>query len=239
MHAPVHRYRLASHMRACAFDDQVVLLDLARGKYLGLKTPPGLDQIASGWPGPGVPGASSTPSLHAERMAERLKGAGILCDEPSGPTHRPIGRPACPPARALNAGDLPGHRSRPVHVAHFLRSAARATADLRFRSLSSIVQAVESRRLRWPRAGNDARDDLPTLVASYERLRPLVFTVRDECLFDSLALLDFLASFGLHPLCIIGVKTRPFGAHAWLQDGDVVLNDQMEHVLQFKPILTI
>jgi hypothetical protein len=35
------------------------------------------------------------------------------------------------------------------------------------------------------------------------------------------------------------VTTRPFGAHSWVQDGTMVLNDQHEHVRGFRPILVV
>jgi hypothetical protein len=37
----------------------------------------------------------------------------------------------------------------------------------------------------------------------------------------------------------IGVATKPFLAHAWVQIGESVLNDTAEHVQDFKPLLSI
>jgi hypothetical protein len=36
---------------------------------------------------------------------------------------------------------------------------------------------------------------------------------------------------------MIGVSTKPFIAHAWVQSDDRVLNDTTEHVQMFTPIL--
>lgn len=76
-------------------------------------------------------------------------------------------------------------------------------------------------------------------MAAYEKLRPLAYTARERCLYDSLALLNFLAGEGLFPTWVIGVRTRPFGAHSWLQSGPVVLNDLHDHVRRFRPILVV
>lgn len=46
-------------------------------------------------------------------------------------------------------------------------------------------------------------------------LRPLPTDVR--CLFRSLTLLTLLERRGLHPQLIIGVRPRPFAAHAWIE----------------------
>jgi hypothetical protein len=76
-------------------------------------------------------------------------------------------------------------------------------------------------------------------VGAFIRLRPLLFGAQDACLFDSLALVRFLATYGLFPMCVIGVQTGPFAAHCWVQHGDVVFNDEPEYVRRFTPILAV
>ena len=73
---------------------------------------------------------------------------------------------------------------------------------------------------------------------AYLATRRLIGT-RDQCLFQSLTLFHFLARRGWYPKLVIAVKMSPFGAHAWLQEGDIVLNDQLDQVLPFTPILVI
>lgn len=38
---------------------------------------------------------------------------------------------------------------------------------------------------------------------------------------------------------VIGVKVSPFGAHAWVQDGEVVLNDFVDVARIYTPILVV
>jgi hypothetical protein len=59
------------------------------------------------------------------------------------------------------------------------------------------------------------------------------------CLFDSLALVEFLARYDVFPHWVFAVKMEPFGAHCWVQDGSVVLNDTVEYVREFTPIMVI
>jgi hypothetical protein len=59
------------------------------------------------------------------------------------------------------------------------------------------------------------------------------------CLFDSLALIHFLARFGLYPDWVFGVQADPFEAHCWVQAGSVVLNDTVERVSAFTPIMYV
>jgi len=105
----------------------------------------------------------------------------------------------------------------------------------------SIAQAVASRRAHLePRIARPASvDTMRAAVAAYEKLRPLVFTARDRCLHDSLALVGFLAAEGMFPRWVIGVQTQPFGAHSWVQCGGTVLNDHPDRVRRFRPILVL
>ena len=76
-------------------------------------------------------------------------------------------------------------------------------------------------------------------AARYTRLRPFALTTYDRCLNDSLALIHFLATQGHFPRWVIGVRVQPFGAHSWVQSGDVVLNDLPENVRHYRPILVV
>jgi hypothetical protein len=77
------------------------------------------------------------------------------------------------------------------------------------------------------------------LVESFIRFRVFAFSSRNECLFDSLALLEFLARYDIHPDWIFGVQTRPFAAHCWVQSDDVVFNDTVENVSVYTPIMVV
>jgi hypothetical protein len=74
------------------------------------------------------------------------------------------------------------------------------------------------------------------LIATFQLLRPL-FPRPYLCLFDSLALFEFLAGHDCFPHLIFGVVADPFEAHCWLQAGTVVLNDNLERTGRYKPIL--
>ena len=60
---------------------------------------------------------------------------------------------------------------------------------------------------------------------------------RPKCLFDSLALLDFLHGQNAAATIVFGVKARPFTAHCWIEHSGIVLNDRVDHVGTFTPIL--
>jgi hypothetical protein len=122
----------------------------------------------------------------------------------------------------------------------FLKSAVVAAGALRFRSLASIVHTVHSRKIRSLRS-SAARSYTEVLdaVSTFEQLRPLAFSAHDNCLYDSLTLIEYLAHQWIFPNWVIGVRTRPFLAHSWVQMDTVVLNDLHEHVGKFVPIMVI
>jgi hypothetical protein len=50
---------------------------------------------------------------------------------------------------------------------------------------------------------------------------------------------EFLARHGIHPVWIFGVQARPFAAHCWLQLNGTVLNDTVDHVIGYTPIMAV
>jgi hypothetical protein len=72
----------------------------------------------------------------------------------------------------------------------------------------------------------------------FERLR-LFYPRSYLCLFDSLALIHFLARFDVYPDWVFGVNADPFEAHCWVQAGNVVLNDTVARVSGFTPIMVV
>lgn len=58
----------------------------------------------------------------------------------------------------------------------------------------------------------------------------------EKCLFKSISLKRFLRSKGIESTLVIGIKTAPFYAHAWLQIGMTVINDDIDYVGDYSPI---
>lgn len=118
-------------------------------------------------------------------------------------------------------------------------SAAATAYWLRAHSLAWIAGKVAQLR-GHPNDCDLARTDaLQREVSAYMHMRPFVLTARDRCLHDSLTLIRFLAARALFPNWVIGVRTRPFAAHSWVQSGNMVLNDLHENVRAFHPILVV
>lgn len=68
---------------------------------------------------------------------------------------------------------------------------------------------------------------------------PLLRTAADRCLAHSIALAACLAACGDQARVVLGVHSPPFAAHCWAQHADTVLNDNIEEVLRYQPILVV
>lgn len=234
------RLALAPHVRACASDGQVILLDLRNSRYLGVGGPQcALAGRVQGWPRSQRPMPDYATAAVANQLAASLLARGLLTDTPSKQSPQATVEEATASLDSDHAAantEIGAQR-----LARFLRSAAVTSLWMRCRSLQAITGAVQARRDRL-QVSVSASSSLAAAragTAAYERLRPFVLTAHENCLHDSLTLIGFLASEGVFPRWVIGVKTRPFAAHSWVQMGETVLNDQHETVRQFRPILVV
>jgi hypothetical protein len=234
---------LQSHVFICRGKRHWVILDVNRDKYLCVdrRQFEALGPSLQGWEestSPSGSGAAPVPE-DAVALASNLLDLDILSDRA---THAKDARPtAYPlPTEALDP-DLPvcSRRSSGTHAGSFFSSSARASRELRRQRFQLTVEAVRARKSR-----NASRGDRPdfertrSLVSVFERLR-LFYPRSYLCLFDSLALIHFLARFDVYPDWVFGVNADPFEAHCWVQAGNVVLNDTVARVSGFTTIMYV
>ena len=173
-------------------------------------------------------------------LASSLLDLDILSDRAA---HAKDARPTAYrlPTEAAIDPDLPvrSRRSSGAHAGSFFLSSARANRELRRQHFQRIVEAVRARKSRnASRAGGADLERTRSLASVFERLR-LFYPRSYLCLFDSLALIHFLARFDVYPDWVFGVNADPFEAHCWVQSGNVVLNDTVARVSGFTPIMYV
>lgn len=233
--------RLATHVRACRVGDQMIFLDLLRNRYFGVAGPQlaALSAVIGVSPAAGdTLDAVSSPAVRA--WLRRLRNQDLLIDAtaeiPARRHHMVV-----EPTSSLNVDDTPPAAGADWrHLVRLWRSTLVASTWLRRQSLNDIANHVVTLRARHSDSrGCTSSDGILEAVATYERLRPFALTSHDRCLNDSLTLVHFLALQGLFPKWVIGVRVHPFGAHSWVQSGNVVLNDLAERVRHYQPILVV
>ena len=216
------------------------MLDMRRNKYIGFAGSQldALNQVIVDWPCPVTHGNAQPLSSATRQRLQPLLDQRLLSQ---ARMPRRCG-PLLP--QALDCVDPYADLARPSatgrDVVCLAWAAAGAAFWLRRLSLADIASRVA--RLRPPSRSPDDRASMAALrdaVSAYMRLRPFVFTAHDKCLHDSLTLVRFLARRGMFPAWVIGVRTRPFAAHSWVQSDGLVLNDVHEHVRTYTPILVV
>lgn len=233
----MHRHHLAAHVRACRSEGQVVLLDLRRNRYVGIDGRHRLDQVVDGWPADDASASRQTTCTDA--VLEQLLAAGLVAQGPQAAWARRDVEIEAPTSTLHAHHRASSGRIRARHLYRFTVCAALSAMRLRWLPLSAVAAHIAALRGEGPAEPMNHGDRLRESVAAFDRLRPLAFTSRDKCLYDSLALVTFLACERLHARWVIGVRTNPFRAHAWVQAGDTVLNDLHENVRAFRPILVV
>jgi hypothetical protein len=205
-----------------------------------------LAECIEGWPRRDDVSVAASIDAATAKVVQQLIAAGMLTsDRFGGKLATPTA--AEPPRLALIEGYVE-HRPviRSSDVRHFLTASLLARVLLRRGPVKQAIAHLRSKahkRSAVSRASSDTHDlDFSFArdrVAVFKRLRPLLFTARGACLFDSLALCIFLSRYRLFPRWVFGVTTRPFEAHSWVQHREVVFNDTPEHVGSFTPILVV
>ena len=182
--------------------------------------------------------ADTIDSEHTQRVANALAQKGILTqDSTNGKEAACVFVQAPNSAFASDDFEL-GASTRPGHWLAFFFASARASLKLRWFSMHRTVQSVKVRKDRHRRP--EVSDDytLRQLVAVFHQLRPF-YGRRYRCLYDSLALIEFLAHYRFYPKWVFGVTAEPFNAHCWVQLNECILNDTVERVGCYTPIMVI
>jgi hypothetical protein len=238
---------LQSHVYICRGKRHWVILDVNRDKYLCV------DRGQFEALGPSLKGWEASPSQSSRlnepdgapvpeevsSLASGLFDLGILSDRA---THAKNARPTAYslPTEAIDP-DAPVRvrRSSAAHTVTFFFSSIRASRELLRQRFQATVEAVRARKKRdVSRAGPVDIERARSLMLVFERLR-LFYPRPYLCLFDSLALIHFLARFDVYPDWVFGVNADPFEAHCWVQAGNVVLNDTLARVSGFTPIMSV
>jgi hypothetical protein len=234
-------YFVSSHVHLCRTEDCTIVLDLRRNKYLALPTGD-TDFVSAhvqGWP-TASEGPAGVQRVAAESpLLRTLLREGLITDRYKHAQKAPPEK--LPAAREYLFEDhLPeAPRITVSDVTRFVVSSLVASSQLRFRSLEATSEYVKARKSRKSASTTSSLNSARLLVAVFDRLRPLAFTSKDKCLFDSLALIEYLARANLYPKWVIGVRTNPFGAHSWVEGQGVVFNDLPENTRKYTPILVI
>lgn len=212
------RWTLAAGIHAAICDQDLVVLDARSGAYFCLPTA-------------GAAGAIDPSQAHIDikdpGLERVLRQAGLVTPLSVSRAPRPV---ASRPLRDL-AARMPASvtwRDR----ASFARTVLRAAPRYYGRPFAQVV-----RRRRPSTRPNPLNEEaLVARALAFRQLLPWA-PFQGVCLYRSHLLLHHLHAVGLDASWVIGVQTWPFAAHCWLQAGDLVLDDTVDNVSTYTPIL--
>jgi hypothetical protein len=224
-------YFLPPAVHACFTGDGTVFLDLKHDKYFGLdrhKT-----SLLRSLLDDNHPARDGEHDILASELLER----GLLTtDAAAGRLFEPA-LVELPDAPLLDSVIDEAPRLRFSHLLHFVGACITVWIALKRHSLLYAVQRLK--RHRAARVDHCDVDTAQEFVRVFQYLRPFFYVARDNCLFDSLALTEFLRRRGVQTTCVLGVRTLPFAAHCWVQTGRLLVDGLPAQVARFQPILSV
>lgn len=238
-------FYLSKHVFLCLADNRYVFLDLRGDEYLclGREHTDAMTDLLKEHQDVGarpIEGLSQGTEVPGSRpVVEALMKKGLLIESAASgklPTPTRITRPL---SSTMERVDKQRPRIGPLDAWNFLTGATFASAQLRWGSIENTVRAVAARKST--RVAAAAADDIGTICGLFEvfhTLRPY-YPRPYLCLFDSLAFLHFLARYDAFPQWVYGVKLEPFAAHCWVQAGTSVINDTIDNVRDYTPIMAV
>lgn len=222
---------LPKDVHVCVADNNAIFLDLKHDRYVGLDATHTsiLRKIISGESGAEIDALVSHLTEQKLLTRDLRSGRTLHLTSSAAPSAGLIGFEYDPPC------EVRWHHVFALAAAYF-----EVSASLRFRSLAATV-ATATRRRRAAEKNRCESFDVKYvhgLVLAFRRLRPLFYRGRERCVLDSLVLASFLAKYRVFPHVMIGVVLGPFNGHCWVQYHTLVLNDRLERVAKFTPIMS-
>lgn len=218
-------YRLRNNVSFCICANRTIFLDLDAGRYFGL--PQNWDRDFRLFLARSNQVDALPPVVHA--LLER----GVLVYDAAALI--PLASPSLPPAEWAIATE--GVRPTIAACCRAVESQLTSTINLRATSLAAVVERIRTRR-KGARPWDGKMPIAEEIAASFERTN-LLLRPADRCLARSIAFLSLCMRRGCFPNLVIGVRVNPFVAHCWVQHEGRVLNDMVERVRLFTPILVV
>ena len=216
-------HRLRDQLYYCYSGGRAIFLDAGGGRYFCL------------------PPAGETAFLDfqngsaSDDQFDWLKSKNILVESNGQP---------CPSASTENIArpiDQLDMCARPTAFDMYAAMSARVSTHLllRYRGFGWAYRSILAGKAKQnPADKGDRIRDTTTIAAAFQKTDILLGNT-DRCLPRSLAFLRLCNARRHFPSLVIGVRTNPFTAHAWVQCEGMVLNDSVDQVRVFTPILVL
>jgi len=168
-------------------------------------------------------------------LSTLLSRTGLLHDS-NGPT---CIRPFAPRSPATDSLlDGPPTPCHPMRIVDTLIRLAIVRRALRRGGFCRLVSQLTADKAKLQIDTARPTEALRHIAIDFKRTRRLVRS-HDQCLARSLALAQQCLWAGQRVDLVIGVRLRPFAAHSWVQADSLLVNDQLETVRTYTPVLAL
>lgn len=233
-------YYLAPHVCACELPEGAVFLDLLSSTYFAVDVHslPLLRRMVGNWRKNGsLKHHETLIEPHDGQLIDALRTRGFIASTNSSRAFSAISSPptaACTPNWNLRATIC----ATVVMLYRICSSYATTNVLLQSRHLAILLRKLDRPR-PVQRLSSVSQYELQSVVSLFAKLRLWLYTARDNCLLDSLVLTSVLRRYHISATLYIGVALMPFSAHAWVQMDCCVLDDSVDHVRSYTPIVVV
>lgn len=222
------QYRLRDDLSCCRVDGSLIFLDARQDRYFRLSSRMEYALVAY------IDGGSDPEVDVGELIDLDLLSTHPRATELDSP---------CPlesPARSVSEQCAYNQQPGISLAAEVIAAVGSMRLQLARRGLVNTLDSVAAYRRaktpRIPRKNGSDEGRLYEIASLFLRAR-VYAPIGPRCLLDSLAMSRFLSRRRLYANIVIGVTGDPFAAHAWVQAGDLVLNDTVGNANAYTPIL--
>jgi Transglutaminase-like superfamily len=211
----------------CDVSDRLLFLDVVADRYFCL--------------GKSAEHAFRTMTRRHELNSQEMRAlagllrSGILVETTGASVPSPFSPIGNPTASLL---DLSLPHADLGQVAAALSALVATRLFLRFGRLQSVLHKLAAAKPPSTAMAPIVPEAMQAVAVAFERTARMVRS-HDQCLPRSVALARRLAALGLSADLIIGVRLRPFAAHSWVQAGTWLVNDRIDTVRTYTPILSV
>jgi len=218
------KHQIRSGLAYCLVETRPVFLDVRQDRYFMIQ-----GALESAFKAFLAGDALSTDSVSRLACAKILEPAAGSAEMRSPPT-------IIPPTHSVLEKARGPRRTGPISTIKAMKCLLRSRPRLKRDGFARCIERVHARKRDASSRSAARQSFVESRAAEFLAARRL-FPAPQNCLPDSLALLDFLFEGGAVADFVIGVRMDPYGAHCWVQTKETLLNETVDYARSFTPIL--
>ncbi len=210
----------------CRANNQIALLDLRADRYFSLPAVAiaTFEKLARG---------DDLEDIEIRSLSPLIK-ANLLVP---GDQHKVVQQEIVLPTHSLLDHSLPTSSIGKIVLA--MVSQVKTTAILKMGTVCSAIHQIQAHKQEVLKSTPSGTEDIVIRAAADFLATRVFISTQDRCLPRSIALMHYLLGKSLPASLVVGVQMTPFIGHAWVQYGDMILNDRVDEVLPYTPIMVV